>query len=248
MNNKYAQSSSNVNYAGVTELINFEIGLKNYNNHTAKLIYESIHSEKIKDKSSAVIDFGAGIGTIAEILRDKYQLIIECIEIDSSLIGVLSKKNFKTFSNIEKINREYRYIYTSNVLEHIEDDLGALKKLNNILESQGRIVIYVPANPILFSDFDYRVGHFRRYQRKELVKIAKEAGFTVEKCTYSDSLGFLAALLFKVKIKVFKNSDVSQKSLEFYDKFIYPISKILDFIGFKFLFGKNILLSGIKTK
>ena len=134
------------------------------------------------------------------------------------------------------------------MLEHIEDDLGALKKLNNILESQGRIVIYVPANPILFSDFDYRVGHFRRYQRKELVKIAKEAGFTIEKCTYSDSLGFLAALLFKVKIKVFKNSDVSQKSLEFYDKFVYPISKILDFIGFKFLFGKNILLSGIKTK
>ena len=247
MKNRYTQTKGNHSYAGITELVNFEIGLRNYNNHTAKLIYKSINFGKLIDHGSKVIDFGAGVGTIAEILKNKYQLIIECIEIDPVLITVLDKKKFKTFSNIEKINSKYKYIYTSNVLEHIEDDLGALKKLNNILEPQGKMIIYVPANPILFSDFDYRVGHFRRYQRKELVKIAKDAGFSIEKCIYSDSLGIWAALLFKAKIKIFKNSNVSQKNLEFYDHFIYPISKILDLIGFKFLFGKNLLLVAKKS-
>ena len=42
MQNKHTQSSVNSNYSGVKELINFEIGLKNYNAHTVKLIFNNL--------------------------------------------------------------------------------------------------------------------------------------------------------------------------------------------------------------
>jgi len=188
------------------------------------------------------MDFGAGTGTIAEILRDKYQLIVDCIEVDSSLIDVLKGKKFRVFSDLENLHCKYKYIYTSNVIEHIEDDLIVLKKLFEALEINGKLLIYVPAMPILFSSFDYRVGHFRRYQKKKLIKIVKEAGFSIEKCVYSDCIGFLAALMFKLKSKLLKNSDISQRNLIFYDKIVYPVSKTLDSLGLEYIIGKNLLL------
>ena len=101
--------------------------------------------------------------------------------------------------------------------------------------------------PILFSSFDHRVGHFRRYQKKKLIKIVKEAGFSIEKCVYSDCIGFLAALMFKLKSKLFKNSDISQRNLIFYDKVVYPLSKTLDSLGLEFIIGKNLLLVAQKN-
>jgi 2-polyprenyl-3-methyl-5-hydroxy-6-metoxy-1,4-benzoquinol methylase len=242
MHNKFIQTNKNLNYSGIQELINFETGLKNYNSHIAKLNVDSMNLQEIRDRKERVMDFGAGIGTIAEILRDKYQLIVDCVEVDLGLIDLLRRKKFKTFSGIEKLNSKYRYIYASNVLEHIEDDSGVLKKLFSVIEVNGKLLVYVPAHPILFSNFDYTVGHFRRYRRSNLVQIVKNAGFSIEKCVYVDSLGFFVALIFKFKSKIFKNSDISERNLSFYDNLIYPISKKLDALGLKLIIGKNILL------
>ena len=60
-------------------------------------------------------------------------------------------------------------IYTSNVLEHIDDDLAALKQLRATLSPGGRIAIYVPAMQVLYSDMDRSLGHYRRYGRQELL-------------------------------------------------------------------------------
>lgn len=245
MNNKFTQSSENSKYSGVQKLVDFEIGLKNYNSHTAKLIVKNFSLDKIKN--TEILDFGAGIGTIAEMLRDKYSLSIECIEVDHELIEVLKRKKFSAFVSVEKLLHKYRFIYTSNVLEHIENDLETLVKLRSALSENGKLLIYVPAQPVLFSNFDYQVGHFRRYKKKQLIKIVNEAGFTVEKCVYNDSLGFFAALLYKIKNKVSKNSEISQRNLLIYDKCIYPISRILDSLGLKYVTGKNLLLIA-KTK
>ena len=99
MNNKFTQSSENSKYSGVQKLVDFEIGLKNYNSHTAKLIVKNFSLDKIKN--TEILDFGAGIGTIAEMLRDKYSLSIECIEVDHELIEVLKRKKFSAFVSVE---------------------------------------------------------------------------------------------------------------------------------------------------
>lgn len=67
-----------------------------------------------------------------------------------------------------------------DVLEHMPDDLGVLRDLRRMLIERGKLLITVPADPALWSDFDEASGHCRRYQPVELTTKLKEAGFTVE--------------------------------------------------------------------
>src|SRR5438270_4532995 len=56
-----------------------------------------------------------------------------------------------------------------NVLEHIPDDLQALRAFAALVRPGGAVVLFVPAFPMLMSDYDRRVGHERRYRRKQLL-------------------------------------------------------------------------------
>ncbi|MBZ5696720.1 MAG: glycosyltransferase [Acidobacteriia bacterium] len=67
-----------------------------------------------------------------------------------------------------------------NVVEHIPDDVGALRNIWNALDDGGRAVILVPCGPGLYGSLDEVLGHCRRYTREQLVEVAQRAGFRVE--------------------------------------------------------------------
>jgi len=140
------------------------------------------------------------------------------------------------------MSSDFTAVYTSNVLEHIEDDRKSLRDIRAIMQVGRKLAIYVPALPFLFSDMDAQVGHYRRYKRKELIEKVQESGFTVEKCYWNDCIG--VAAWFSLKILGYKGKVGigSKKSLVIYDKFVYPISKILDKLFFKKIIGKNLFL------
>lgn len=81
-------------------------------------------------------------------------------------------------------------IVSANVLEHVADDVRALRELRRALLPGGVAAIVVPAAPGLYDAYDRFLGHERRYARGELARKAREAGFDVE------SDGHLGALLF----------------------------------------------------
>ena len=141
-----------------------------------------------------------------------------------------------------EIDKKYDLIFTSNVLEHIEKDVAVLSDLGQLLMPTGKLVNYVPAFPILFSDLDISVGHFRRYTKKELRLKLNEAGYKVDKIHYVDSLGFPASLLIRVIGYKSRGNVGGLRSMRIYDNYVFPLSKILDQIGFKKLFGKNIVV------
>ena len=68
-----------------------------------------------------------------------------------------------------------------NVVEHLSDDLGALRSIYNALESGGRAIILVPNDPKLFGTLDEVLGHCRRYTPEQLISVSEQAGFRVEK-------------------------------------------------------------------
>jgi SAM-dependent methyltransferase len=74
-----------------------------------------------------------------------------------------------------------------NVLEHIEDDAGAVRQLLRILKPGGIAVIEVPAGPHLYDVYDKALMHFRRYRRKGAISLFETAGFEVLKASH---LGF----------------------------------------------------------
>jgi len=67
-----------------------------------------------------------------------------------------------------------------NVLEHIEDDLEALRNIRCMLQDGGRAVILVPSGQSIFNSLDEELGHFRRYSEDQLRERMAAAGFDVE--------------------------------------------------------------------
>ena len=237
------QNEFSINYSGVQELKNIEQGLQFYSKDLVKKMKKGLKIEK----NNRVLDFGAGTGQLAEIWRDKYKINPICLEIDPSLVEILMVKKFKVFQKLDQIQDMFEFVYTSNVLEHIDDDVSTLIDIKNMMLVGGRLVIYVPALPFLFSDLDVSVGHYRRYSKKGLIKNVTEAGFEVEDCYWNDSLGVLATLIVKLLGYKGKLNLGGIKSMYIYDRIIYPISKILDLILFKYLIGKNLFLIAKKT-
>jgi hypothetical protein len=230
-------------FSAIQELQDGEEGLARYNLDVAKKLFFGLGlASDIHRSHLMVVEFGAGTGTLAEVWRDQFAIDPFCIEIDPDLLSILRSKGFKTNSSIKNLPAEISYIYTSNVLEHIEDDVLALSVIRRKMEIGGRIAIYVPALPFLFSDLDRHVGHFRRYKKRELVRKVKLAGFEVEKCYYNDCIGVLASILLKILGFRNKTGLGSKKSLLFYDQYVFPVSKILDRLIFRYLIGKNLFL------
>jgi SAM-dependent methyltransferase len=239
------QNQDNSEYSGKEELRDLEEGLENYNKDIVFKIAKGLGITEKSNITEGFAEFGAGTGALAEIWRDKFHINPICIEIDSSLIQILKTKSFTTYENLSSIYNSLSFVYTSNVLEHIEDDLSALKDIKKKIKPGGSLAIYVPALPFLYTDMDKKVGHYRRYTRSELVKKVSSAGFTVQESFYNDSLGVLATLIVKVLGYKNKAGLGSQKSIILYDKVVYPISKILDRLIFRKVIGKNLFLFAV---
>lgn len=190
--------------------------------------------------SDTALDFGAGVGTFAVMLRTA-GLAVSCVEPDSRLRARLVEQGFEVASGLDVIAEgSVRFLYSLNVLEHIEDDRAALEALRARLQPDARFFLYVPAFSVLYSSMDAKVGHFRRYRRAGLTGLARQAGFVVERAHYADSLGFLASLLYRAFGSA--DGDLSPASVRFYDRVVFPLSRICDRLGCCRLFGKNLVL------
>ena len=159
----------------------------------------------------------------------------------------MKERGFESSASIEELNKQYDQVYISNVLEHIEDDVAVLKQIQSVLKEDGKVVIYSPAFQILYTSFDAQVGHYRRYSLGDLRKKLTQANYTILHYEFVDSLGFFAWMFLKFN-KIFQITKASQanrgshKSFIIYDRYFYPISKLLDSIGLKYVMGKNILI------
>lgn len=75
-----------------------------------------------------------------------------------------------------------------DVLEHIEDDRAVLRALSESLAPAGGLILTVPQHPFLWSEFDARARHVRRYRAAELREKVEEAGFEIVRMTSFVSL------------------------------------------------------------
>ena len=230
------QTASETTYSGATELWAIERALKKYNQD---LVAKLSHYFK---GSTKILEFGAGIGTLARIWNEKTHIKPECIEVDASLREVIRERGLVCHGDLADVNAIFDGIYTSNGLEHIEHDEAVLRQLYQRLKVNGTIAVYVPAFMCLYSSIDLAVGHYRRYESRELCQKLESAGFTILHKSYSDSIGFI--VWWYLKLRGSKSGDElsNHQALSLYDKFIYPISSFIDLIGSKHLFGKNLLV------
>lgn len=220
-------------YTGTEILFSTENTLSHYNRWIVGMIVKYF----VKYNAKTVLDFGAGVGSLATIFREVTGVRPETLEIDRDQREILKQRGFNPFSAIGDLPEGIDFIYTSNVLEHIPADVQALRDLRFKLSPGGHIAIYVPAFRLLWSSLDDKVGHQRRYSKKLLTENLNAAGFTVDHISYRDSVGFGLAILFKLLGN--REGQPSERSLLFFDRFLLPISRLIDVLTNPF-FGKNV--------
>jgi SAM-dependent methyltransferase len=230
-------SLGQVEYSGRESLLRLEYSLARYNKWVVKSLFESIPRDV--QASARVLDFGGGVGTLSQVFFAQSGNRADGVELDPVQRSVFASRGYDVFEQLPEQGQAYDIVFTSNVLEHIEDDVGTLKALRRALTSDGRLLIYVPAFQVLWTRMDDSVGHYRRYERQMLRQRLEAAGFEVLELRYKDSLGFLLSLLFKLMKS--ESGEPSARSLEIYDRWLLPISRVLDLFC-SHLVGKNLLV------
>jgi 2-polyprenyl-3-methyl-5-hydroxy-6-metoxy-1,4-benzoquinol methylase len=205
----------------------------NYNDFLLNLIKHQVNPGK------RVLDIGAGIGTFAQALvREAYD--VTCFEPDEQQAAGIRRNGIEVTESLHSLkDRSFDFIYSLNVLEHIEDDHQAIRDWYRLLNCGGTMLIYVPAFSVLYSTMDKKVGHYRRYSKSVLCAMAAAMGGHVLTSRYVDSLGFLASLLYR-----FANDgtgDLNVATLKVYDRFVFPVSRVLDVV-LAGVVGKNLYI------
>jgi SAM-dependent methyltransferase len=139
-----------------------------------------------------VLEIGAGIGNLTRTLIPRRARYV-ATDIDPEHLARL-KTRFQHRPNLQVVPCDLSdpaafaplagsmdTVVCLNVLEHVEDDLGALRNIHGALSSGGRAIILVPHDPRIFGSLDRALGHFRRYGRLELRDRMEAAGFAVER-------------------------------------------------------------------
>lgn len=199
-----------------------------------------------------LVEVGAGTGSFSELLLETAPVSLSLVEpsemfvaLEKNLAGSATAAELKFYRNIftevaaqiRELQQPDTLIYI-NVLEHIEDDRLELGAVFDTLAEGGRVCIFVPAMPLLFSDFDKRIGHFRRYRRPELINKCEAAGFRVQLARYFDLPGILPWL---VKYRLMRSVTMESGAVQLYDRLAIPIIRSIENLIHPPI-GKNLLL------
>ncbi len=196
--------------------------------------------------AGVVLDHGAGTGILSERLLTRGERVV-ALEPEQILFDSL-RQRFATSprvvavqGTIETYLQQYGAgrldaVVSSNVLEHLEDDVGCLSQLREALRPGGALAVYVPARSELFGSLDQAVGHVRRYSRPLLRSRLEQAGFFVEWVRYGNLVGVLPWL---VSGRILRQSAIQAQSLRLFDRWIFPAAARMESL-LRIPYGLNI--------
>jgi SAM-dependent methyltransferase len=199
----------------------------------------------------AVAEVGAGIGNFSRLILDSnvkrfiafepsenmYPLLIERFSDEDRIEAVHDVLDARS----EELENALDCIFYIDVLEHIEDDRKELAVARKTLRPGGWLLVFVPALPWLFSDFDKKIGHHRRYRKKDLFLLAIQSGFEPVHLKFFDFFGIFPWYFFYVLLKKTITSD----SVRLYDRLIVPVMRKIE-TTLSPPVGKNLLLAARK--
>ncbi|HEU0238960.1 MAG TPA: class I SAM-dependent methyltransferase [Micromonosporaceae bacterium] len=119
----------------------------------------------------------------------------------------------------------YSSAVSYNVLEHIEDHVGALRSISRLVRPGGAVVLIVPAFMFAMSPIDVATGHVRRYTRKTMHAALTDAGLRVERLHYANALGLIG---YYAATSIFKLTPKEGGMVKIYDRVVLPLTKMAE--------------------
>jgi len=194
------------------------------------------HRLVTRELGQRVIEIGCGIGNFTGLLLDSREAVA-AIDVEPACIDRLVQRypdraNLETlacdvvasaFAGLQSFRADS--CVCLNVLEHIEDDLEALRRMASVLSPGGVVVLLVPAFPSLYGPIDRMLGHYRRYTRTAISRLAEAAGLKVKSSRYLNAIGFFG---WWANAHILKRTAQSSAQIEVFDRYVVPISSRLE--------------------
>lgn len=147
-------------------------------------------SLKDLDRTGRALDLGCGAGGKTLHLRN-YAAEVYGLDLSMDALRFAKERasvclNQASAENIPYKDGAFSLVNAFDIIEHIEDDLGALKEMNRVIAKGGFIAIAAPAFGFLWSQHDIANFHKRRYTAGDLKTKLEKAGFEVTRMTYAN--------------------------------------------------------------
>lgn len=152
-----------------------------------------------------LLEVGGGIGNLSRYLID-HSSRVTLSDIDESFCRILEQRfgRHPSLARVMKLDlglpgasgslgkELFDTVIALNVIEHIQDDGLAVRNAASMLRPDGNLVVLVPAHAWLYNRLDKELGHFRRYSKKELIRLVEGAGLRVTHIRYFNGMAIPA--------------------------------------------------------
>jgi len=171
------------------------------------------------------LELGAGIGNFAQWART-FATEYHATDVDSILVERLKQDFPKAFrwDLFEPFPGDdlYDTVIILNVIEHLQDDAGAMEALFNRLQPGGHLIVMVPAMHFLYGSLDRAFGHYRRYHKSEMIRLMEHVNLHVVRDMYLNIAGMFGWYLYG---KILKHDQLPQELCSRFN-LVLPLLKI----------------------
>lgn len=202
-----------------------------------------------------VLEIGSGTGNISSFCLDDFNDVVlsdvrdsYCNYLRNKFKGRISPAQVrkidlsgKTDDDSDEMKGMFDSIFALNVIEHVQDDETAVRKIFSLLKPGGTFCMLVPAYQSLYNGIDKNLQHFRRYSKEMVERLLTENGFEVMNTWSFNSLGILA---WWWSGKVAGSVMINNRQMGFYNTLV-PLVRVLDEVTFKKL-GLSVICTARK--
>jgi ubiquinone/menaquinone biosynthesis C-methylase UbiE len=192
------------------------------------------------------VEIGSGNGDYASEWAGEGQRLTVTEALDSRIQLLRDRFADEPLVDVEELwlptDREATYsaAVAYNVLEHIEDDIAALASMRRLVRVGGHVVIIVPAFELGMSDFDRKIGHFRRYRTGMVKEKMREAGLEPVSVRY---INFVGLIMWVILVRGLRRAPRNSAALRLYDRLVVPLVADLE-SRVHFPFGQSVFAVG----
>jgi ubiquinone/menaquinone biosynthesis C-methylase UbiE len=192
------------------------------------------------------VEIGSGNGDYARSWADKGQRITVTEALESRLSLLRERFGDNPLVDVEEMllpsdtEATYSAAIAYNVIEHIDDDVAALASMRRLVRVGGYVTIIVPAFKIGMSDFDRKIGHFRRYRIEMVEEKMRAAGLEPVSVRY---INFIGLVMWVLLVRLLRQPPRNSAALRLYDRLVVPVVARLE-SKITFPFGQSVFAVG----
>lgn len=206
-------------------------GMARFNRWLADLVLPHV--------GARAVEVGSGTGTFTDVLRQGRSALL-CLELDDGHVQAL-RRRYRGDETVRVVRADaadpgwthhereaWDSVVCLNVLEHIPDDVAALRNMRAVIRPEGRLVLYVPALPALYGSLDRNLDHYRRYQRGALLSLLRKIGFRCVLVRYVNLFGIIGWFL---NSRILGRTILPAGQLQLYDRLANLFRVVEEAIG-----------------